>query len=237
MVTIVYKRYYYIEVRLKATTMEKIKYKNKTEFRKIAKEKLLTCKNTYKRDKVLSRQILELIVALKARSILFYIPLPIEPNLYSVIEQCRKKCKVYVPFMEGISFKMVKFKLPLEEKRFKIREPKNSFALQPKIDLAIVPVIGVDRALKRIGFGKGMYDRFFESLPKKPMVLFVQRDICTTQSYICEEHDIEADIYLTPYHTIIKRGSNGIRVTSGRCSSSKRRCRIFHRQKDGSGQL
>ena len=217
--------------------MEKIKYKNKTEFRKIAKEKLLTCKNKYKRDKVLSRQILEIISAMNARSILLYFPLPIEPNIYRVIAQCRKKCKVYVPFMEGISFKMVKFKLPLEVKRFNIKEPKNSFALQAKIDLAIVPVIGVDGALKRIGFGKGMYDRFFESLPTKPTVLFVQREVCETHSYVCEEHDIDADIYLTPYQITIKRGCNGIRVTSGRCSSSKRRCRIFHRQKDGSGQL
>ncbi|MCD8477422.1 MAG: hypothetical protein LRY68_05525 [Sulfurospirillum sp.] len=45
--------------------------------------------------------------------------------------------------------------MPLERKIFNIKEPKNSFAVKPKIDLAIVPVIGVDGALKRIGFGKG----------------------------------------------------------------------------------
>lgn len=232
-----YKVYHYIEMRLKAKTMEKIKFENKLEFRLHARTKLSQTSNCYKRDKVISRQILELISRFNPHAILLYMPLAIEPNIHSVLVQARKKCDVFVPFMEGISFKMVKYRLPLDIKRFNIREPKNSFALKPKIDLAIVPVIGVDGALKRIGFGKGMYDRFFDSLTPRPTTVFVQRDVCMTPTLLGEEHDIEADIYLTPYHIIIQRGHNGLRVTSGRCGSSQRRSRVFHRQKDGSSEL
>lgn len=217
--------------------MEKTKFENKSEFRLYCKEKLCKTHNKYKRDKIISMKILSLVKSLKVHSILLYIPLEIEVNIHDVIKLCRKKCNVFVPFMEGVSFKMVRYRLPLYTKRFSIKEPKNSFAITPKIDLAIVPVIGVDGALKRIGFGKGMYDRFFESLSPKPTVLFVQREMCFTQTVLSQEHDIEADIYLTPYKTIIQRGKNDCRVTGSRCCRSERRRGIFHRKKDGISKL
>ncbi len=217
--------------------MEKIKFQNKSEFRHHSKEKLTKLHNTYSKDKRVTQEILERLKKLKIRSLLLYISLEIEVDMRKIITVCRRKYKVFVPFMEGVSFKVVKYRLPLYTKRFNIKEPQNSFAIKPKIDLAIVPIIGVDGAFKRIGFGKGMYDRFFESLSFKPTVWFVQREMCFTQTILSEQHDIEADIYLTPYKTMIKRGTNGFRVTSSRCRSSKRCCRVHHRQKDGSGKL
>lgn len=217
--------------------MEKIKFQNKSEFRHHSKEKLTKLHNTYSKDKRVTQEILERLKKLKIRSLLLYISLEIEVDMRKIITVCRRKYKVFVPFMEGVSFKVVKYRLPLYTKRFNIKEPQNSFAIKPKIDLAIMPIIGVDGAFKRIGFGKGMYDRFFESLSFKPTVWFVQREMCFTQTILSEQHDIEADIYLTPYKTMIKRGTNGFRVTSSRCRSSKRCCRVHHRQKDGSGKL
>ncbi|MDD2382758.1 MAG: 5-formyltetrahydrofolate cyclo-ligase [Sulfurospirillaceae bacterium] len=217
--------------------MEKTKFENKSEFRAYCRAKLCQTSNNYKRDKLISDRLITMLSLLKARSILLYIPLAIEADITHVIQFFRRRCKVYVPFMEGISFKMVKYKLPLYKKRFNILEPKNSFAVKPKIDAVIVPVIGVDGAFKRIGFGKGMYDRFFESFSSKPTILFVQREVCFTQTIVSEEHDIEADIYLTPYKTILKRGINGFRVISNRSYRSKWGSRVFHRQKDGVGKL
>ena len=217
--------------------MKKISCENKSLFRQNAKEHLSKVHNAYKRDKVISKQLLEVIDQIKPRSILMYIPLGIEANITHVIEKCRRKYRVFVPFMQGISFKMVKYRLPLYTKRFNLKEPKNSLVRHNAIDLAIVPVIGVDGALRRIGFGKGMYDRFFHSLSSKPIVIFVQRSMCMTPMLIGEEHDIAANIYLTPYQIISQRGYHDIRITSGRSNSSKRRCGVFHRKKDGSGKL
>ncbi len=234
-----YKGYDCSQTSLKVTTMEKIKFESKSHFRAFARAKLETLNGCYRRDKLLQRQLSSLLFHMRVRSILLYNPLAIEADIRSVIHTCRRrKCKVHVPFMEGISFKMVEWRLPLEKRVFNILEPKNSFKLKPKIDLAVVPVIGVDGAFKRVGFGKGMYDRFFQTLAKKPPIVFIQRELCMTQSRLSEEHDIAADIYLTPYHTIIKRGENGPRVVSRRWSRiSQRRCGIFHRQKDGSRKL
>lgn len=174
---------------------------DKSEFRKIFLKRLQKSSQRSKlyKDKQVAQKVELIIKMLKPKSILFYQPLQIEPNLNSLLIKYKKKIKILTPFMEGVSFKMVKFRLPLFRKKFNIREPKNSYARVPKIDLAIVPVLGVDGAFKRIGFGKGMYDRFFESLQSSPKIVFVQLGECFTQEFICESHDIRADIYITPY--------------------------------------
>ncbi|MDA3908319.1 MAG: 5-formyltetrahydrofolate cyclo-ligase, partial [Sulfurimonas sp.] len=69
------------------------------------------------------------------------------------------------------------------------------------IDIAIVPTIGVDGKLQRIGFGKGMYDRFFAKLKKKPYTIFIQPEICFTKEFICDDYDIACDLLLTPRST------------------------------------
>ena len=234
-----YKGYDCSQTCLKVTTMEKIKFESKPHFRMYARSKLERLSNLYKRDKLIQKELTSLLKTLHVKNLLIYNPLPIEADVRDVIATCRRrKCRVYVPFMEGISFKMVEWRLPLYKKSFNIKEPRNSFAIKPTIDLAVVPVIGVDGALRRIGFGKGMYDRFFDTLEKKPPVLFVQREFCMTPMLLAEEHDIAADIYLTPYNIIIKRGKNGHRVTRrwwSRCS--ERRCRFYYREKNGSCKL
>jgi len=186
-----------------------MKFKDKDSFRKYCKHKIKKAvkRNKIKRDSLVCKKIEKFINKTKAKNILFYVPMEQEVDIIKVLKKFRKKsnCNIFVPFMEGISFKMVKFRLPLSRKKFGILEPKNSFARDKKIDLAIVPVLGVDGAFRRIGFGKGMYDRFFESLSYKPSIAFVELINCFIPSLVGEDHDIQADIYITPYNTI-KRG-------------------------------
>lgn len=163
-----------------------------------------------KRDKLVVMKLDQLIKKHKYKNILLYIALPDEVDSMQLIKKIRRKTNIFVPFMEGVSFKMVKFRLPLSRKKFGIKEPINSFIKAPKIDLAIVPVLGVDGAFKRVGFGKGMYDRFFDSLSYSPRVVFIQLVDCFTKEVICESHDIRTDIYITPYKTVMRRGRYGI---------------------------
>ena len=173
----------------------------KNIFREEAKIKLniYVKKSRFARDKFVIGELEKLIKKEKYKNILLYIPLKTEVDTMQLIKKIRAKTNIFVPFMEGVSFKMVKFRLPLFRKKFNIREPKNSYKRVPKIDLAIVPVLGVDGAFKRVGFGKGMYDRFFESLKYSPKIVFVQLGECFTQEFLCQNHDIRADIYITPY--------------------------------------
>ncbi|MCF6173682.1 MAG: 5-formyltetrahydrofolate cyclo-ligase [Campylobacteraceae bacterium] len=186
-----------------------MKFQNKNDFRIECKKKLkkATTQNKIKKDTLANQSILDYIDEIKAKNILLYLPLKIEVDIWKILLKLRKKegFTVFVPFMEGVSFKMVKFRLPLFRKRFDLLEPKNSNARGKKIDLAIVPVLGVDGTFKRVGFGKGMYDRFFESLGYKPKIAFVELVECFTSSHVGEMHDIQADIYITP-HIIYRRG-------------------------------
>ncbi len=170
----------------------------KEQFRKycIGKSKKVGVNKKYL-DSIVNTRLSQILQKYKQASILFYIPLPFEADIRKTLQKMRKKHNIFVPFMEGKSFKMVPYRLPLKRKKFGIYEAGNSLRNIKKIDIAIVPVVGVDRDFKRVGFGKGMYDRFFEKLRKKPYTIFVQRKSCQSLESICDKHDISADILIT----------------------------------------
>ncbi len=177
-------------------------------FRKICKTKLEQSSKVAKlyKDKQVEKNLSHVVNKLKPKSILLYLPIGFEPNITTFITNMRKKCSIFVPFMEGVSFKIVKYRLPLFEKKFSIKEPSNSFLKNNRVDMAIVPVLGVGKNYKRIGFGKGMYDRFFENLDYKPIIIFVQIDKCFNKNADTSDFDIQSDFYITPKKIYITRG-------------------------------
>lgn len=151
------------------------------------------------KDKKVVKKLYTLIKEYKPKRVLLYVPMGMEVNVKPLINRLRKErdCEVYVPYMIGDSFKIVKYRLPLEKKKFGIKEPKNSFIHPAKIDLAIVPVVGIDGVCKRIGFGKGMYDRFFYRLGYSPKLVFTQLKLCKTSKILSNDYDIQADYIIT----------------------------------------
>ncbi len=158
--------------------------------------------NRYTKDKLVLQKIEKLIDCHKPKSILFYLPLSIEVDVQKLMKMYRKKLKIFTPLIVGESFKMVQYKLPLKRNSFDIYEPPNSHLKYRKVDMIIVPVVGVDGNFKRVGFGKGMYDRFYEKLKYKPVTVFIQRVKCLTKEKITDTHDICADYYITPKELI-----------------------------------
>jgi 5-formyltetrahydrofolate cyclo-ligase len=178
----------------------------KAEFRQecLKKIKSLPKHNKRYRDHKLNNALQKLLQRLYLKksvhhiSILYYWPLPFEADIRTSVKLSKKKMQVYLPFMVGESFKMVPFRLPLHRKSFGILECGNTNKTINKIDIAIVPAIGVDADGRRIGFGKGMYDRFFPTLKNKPIIIFVQSDFCYSNQVICDDYDIQCDAVLTP---------------------------------------
>ena len=174
---------------------------DKKTFRKICIERAKANRNvnTYKLDKDLSNVLYKLIKKEKAKRIMLYIPLKIEVNISSLILRLRKEKKtLLVPFMEGESFSLVKYRLPLSTKQFGVKEPRNINKYKHRIDLAIVPIIGTDNTLRRVGFGKGFYDRFFEKNQKRiHKTLFVGKEYCVSSKIITDDYDVKGEIYLT----------------------------------------
>lgn len=177
-----------------------MKNNHKNDFRKSCLDRLkfTSLFLKYYKNKIIVKKLEYLIKESDSKNILLYIPLGIEVDVKPLINNLRKKNKnVYVPFMQGESFKIVKYRLPLYKKKFGIKEPNNSFFKAQKIDLAIIPVVGIDKLGKRIGFGKGMYDRFFDKLGYKPIMVFTQLILCKSGQILSQDHDIQADYIIT----------------------------------------
>jgi 5-formyltetrahydrofolate cyclo-ligase len=156
---------------------------------------------TYKIEKTILAHLYQIIQSQKSHNIMLYLPLKLEVNLYPLILQLRKEKKnLFVPFMELSSFRLVEYRLPLKTKKFGIKEPNYSNKYRVKnIDLAIVPIIGIDKTYRRIGFGKGIYDRFFEKENKNiKETIFVTKRLCYSHIEITNDYDISPDIIVSP---------------------------------------
>ncbi|MEA1879415.1 MAG: 5-formyltetrahydrofolate cyclo-ligase [Campylobacterota bacterium] len=176
---------------------------DKTDFRKQSLTHLrkISKQGAYRKDKYIVSALYEKIKSNNVNSVLLYIALSMEVNLMPLIVQLRKEGKrIYVPFMEGKSFRVVRYRLPLFKKQFGIKEPNNSKQYKKKqIDLAIVPIVGTDKTFRRVGFGKGMYDRYFEKEYKNTKeVIFVARALCYSKEVLTNHYDVRADSIITP---------------------------------------
>jgi 5-formyltetrahydrofolate cyclo-ligase len=183
----------------------------KALFRKkcLKKMKNYAVHNKFYKDSLLNLKLLKELTKYKRTKILFYYPLPFEADITKTMKKLRKKCDIFVPFMQGESFKMVPFRLPLKQNSFGIFEAGKTLKKINNIDIAIVPAVGVDANLQRVGFGKGMYDRFFAKLKKKPYTIFIQPEFCYTNKSICDSYDVSCDLLLTPKVRLVKKRKYG----------------------------
>ncbi len=181
----------------------------KETFRKQALQRL-RCRagiRGYRQDKRAVEALKRFLSRINVRSVLLYIPLPIEVDVRPLIAWLRRRgVAVYVPFMEGESFRLVKYRLPLRRRRFGIYEPKHSKQhRKKKIDIAIVPVVGIDSTGRRIGFGKGMYDRFFgRERHNIQQTIFVQKELCRSPVPVTDDYDVKGDFLITGNGKIVK---------------------------------
>ena len=186
---------------------------NKSLFRKACLARLRYIqKHAYrKRDYRVNKTLYALIQKENARTVLLYIPMSIEVDIAPLIRLMRRQKRLlFVPFMEGESFSLVKYRMPLETKQYGIKEPRNSKLFKKRvIDLAIVPIVGTDPTLRRVGFGKGMYDRFFEREKKNiKKTVFVSRSLCFSDKVVTDYYDVSADIIITPDKILHRKNSH-----------------------------
>jgi len=179
------------------------KESKKIHFRKECLKRLEKASSigSYKKDKMVLQYLSQLLLAQDAQHILLYIPLKMEVNLFPLILRLRKEGKIlYVPFMEGKSFRVVRYRLPLYKKKYGVKEPNDSKQYRKKkLDIALVPIVGTDLTLRRVGFGKGMYDRYFEKNHKNiNKVIFIARKLCYSQEIVTDNYDVKADMLIVP---------------------------------------
>ncbi|AFI06382.1 hypothetical protein HCD_06915 [Helicobacter cetorum MIT 99-5656] len=157
------------------------------------------------RDKLACRL---LFLKLKSyKNILLYSPLEHELDILPLIIRLRQRRKrVWLPqsLKKGANiskerFSIAPFRLPLRRLGL-FDEPRLSYLYKQELDCVVVPILGMDKSFRRVGFGLGMYDRSLPELLKKqrkrPLVVFVSRELAMADGVLTNAYDIEANLYV-----------------------------------------
>lgn len=181
----------------------------KEKFRKFCKNSLERQAHSYHSKKYLvNKALLLLLKELGVKNILLYCPLKLEVDIFPLIYQLKQQgYRLFVPKITGVSFGVVKFSLPLIKNKYGILECKTRIQ-NPKIDIVISPILGIDKTFRRIGFGKGMYDRFFATLKTKPKVIFITKTLYFSKEILTQDYDVRGD-FLFCNQFGVKRDKNG----------------------------
>ncbi|MDN3509619.1 MAG: 5-formyltetrahydrofolate cyclo-ligase [Candidatus Neptunochlamydia sp.] len=127
-----------------------------------------------------------------------------EINLWPLNKQLAEEERLLLPRMvsssEILPFQVKKLDQELVmHHQWKVLEPNPELCKEislDKIDLAIVPGIAFERGHKRLGYGKGFYDRFLSKL-SCPLIGVGFKEQLLEPPFPHEKHDIPlTDIYL-----------------------------------------
>lgn len=175
--------------------------KNKKELRRYIKELKRSLPEDLKQRESLS--ICESILADEhigsARCVMAYYPLPDEPDIVPVLAELSRRGKqVLLPAVVGDDIELRDFNAEgkLDKGAYHILEPRQHSALTPQdIDVVLVPGVAFTADGKRLGRGRGYYDRFLPQAPKawKIGVAFPFQLI----------DEIETDVYDRPVDLVI----------------------------------
>ena len=140
----------------------------------------------------------------KARSVLFYFPMALEPDIWPLLGQALTSGKRillprFVSQQNDYEVREIHDEIAdLETGQFHIREPKVHCSVFPlnQLDLALVPGLGFDLNGGRLGRGQGYYDRMLARVSgHKCGVAF---DWQMVKEIPWEPHDIRLNSILMP---------------------------------------
>ena len=140
---------------------------------------------------------------LMADRIMMYHSLPDELYTHDFLKKWSGRKRFYLPRVNGADLEV----LPYEESRlevgsFHIEEPTGRDTTDPaEIELVVVPAVAYDRRGKRLGRGKGFYDRFLKET--KATKVGVGYEFQLLEELPVEPHDVGMDIVVTQHTTII----------------------------------
>ena len=146
--------------------------------------------------------ILEIKSKLKISSIGIYYPIKSEISPLKLIEICKNlSIKICLPVIykntNELIFSKFDNEMNITKNEYGIIEPNKIIQIIP--DIIFVPMVGFDKNLNRLGYGKGYYDRTISKLRKlkKIFVIGLAYDNQMVQNIPTENHDEKMDIILT----------------------------------------
>ncbi len=160
----------------------------------MGKLKAQSYKNNRYKDKKLVQKLWQMIQETSGYRVLLYMPMKIEVDIYGLLNRLKmdRRYTVMVPHIDDTNMTVAMYRSPMSCRKYGIRQPKKP-GYESRIDIAVVPIVAYDTTYRRIGFGKGYYDKFFDRLKNKPYTIFVQRVNYKAQENITNSFDIKAD--------------------------------------------
>lgn len=135
------------------------------------------------------------------RTISFYWPFRGEPDLRDLMARVQAAggqvaLPVVIARAQPMVFRAWKTGEPLESGVWDIPIPPAS---TPEVtpDIVIAPLVGFDRALFRLGYGGGFFDRTLAAMPRRPRVIGVGYDQAAIPTIFPQVHDIPMDAIVT----------------------------------------
>ena len=136
---------------------------------------------------------------IKSHLIGVYVSLPLEVYTLQFIETALKTKRVAVPKVIGktMEFYEIQSLDDLKEGHFHVLEPISNHYVKPEnIDLMITPLLAYDSFNYRVGYGKGYYDRYFNS-GFKGYKIGLAYDFSYVDKINIDQYDIALDDIIT----------------------------------------
>ncbi len=127
--------------------------------------KLLKSQNENKLEKeqAIKQKLLSLPELQKAKNVFIYLSLSSEVNTNEIIKKLLDAGKtVFVPKTVGKDMLAVIYRPPFVKSAFGTLEPCDC-TVADSLCVTVTPLVAVDREFNRVGYGKGFYDKFFET--------------------------------------------------------------------------
>ena len=159
--------------------------------------KRVSCEiNTYLINEIQNRDL---------KKILVYQSIDNEPSVEKTTELAwQKNIKVYIPKVvskEKIIINRLRKDSSYSKNKFGINESNDLETVElDEIDLAVLPLVGIDINGFRLGYGGGYYDRYFyqdRELSRKPFIIGVGYAFQILEVSFAENHDLKCDSVIT----------------------------------------
>jgi 5-formyltetrahydrofolate cyclo-ligase len=178
----------------------------KKKLRKEIREKRdrITASDRKNRSKIIAEKFYNINYYTESHNILAYYPFGSEIDTTLVIIRALENNKsIILPKVFDQELKLYyidKLSEHLEKGKYGIMEPIPRLCRTAKIkdvDLAIIPGLGFDKNLNRLGYGGGFYDRLLTLIPVEVKKVAFCFDVQVVGSIPVSEHDIKIDILIT----------------------------------------
>ena len=167
------------------------------------RKSLLTLAERERQSLEIMRLLEDLTVFQKAHTVLLYSSLPDEVQTSILLQRWYTMKQLLLPVVEGDNLVLKQFTdtSSLQSGKLGILEPQDGapFTNYETIDLAIIPGVAFTLDGKRLGRGKGYYDRLLSKSAFKNVFKVGLAFSCQVLPFLpMESHDESLDLILTP---------------------------------------